>query len=99
MSLARAARVTFSTLRSKSNSGVWTPIVTSPLSAYPRDQARTYGCARIQLMHEYVQKLTSTVLPRSASRDNGAEFSHAVAPAKEGNVPSEVIAGLLSFRP
>ncbi len=38
-------------------------------------------------MQEYVQKSTSTTLPRSASRDSGSEFSHCVAPSSGGMVP------------
>src|SRR3972149_181244 len=35
-------------------------------------------------MHEYVQKSTSTTLPRSISTVSGGEFSHCVAPDKDG---------------
>ena len=39
-------------------------------------------------MHEYVQKSTSTTLPRKLSADKGGEFNQAVAPLNEGKSPS-----------
>ena len=47
-----------------------------------------YGSSRRLLMHEYVQKLTSTTFPRSALLLKGAELSHATAPSKSGIRPS-----------
>src|SRR5512140_974450 len=73
---------------SKANSGAWTPITTSPASLYFPAQAFMYGSSLRLLMHEYVQKLTSTTLPRSALLLNGGEFSQATAPFKSGIPPS-----------
>src|SRR5712671_622172 len=39
-------------------------------------------------MHVYVQKSTTTTLPRKASGVSGCELSHVMAPAREGSVPS-----------
>ena len=39
-------------------------------------------------MQEYVQKSTSTTLPRSDPVVSGGLFSHCVAPASDGSVPS-----------
>src|SRR5438046_7506512 len=39
-------------------------------------------------MQVYVQKSTTTTLPRKASGVSGCELSHVMAPAKEGRVPS-----------
>src|SRR5262245_56205302 len=39
-------------------------------------------------MHEYVQKSTTTTLPRNPSRDSGSEFSHFAAPSSGGIAPS-----------
>src|SRR5256885_10644479 len=39
-------------------------------------------------MHVYVQKSTTTTLPRKASGVSGCELSHVTAPAREGRVPS-----------
>src|SRR5580692_6642542 len=39
-------------------------------------------------MHEYVQKSTSTTLPRRLSAVRGGEFSHDVAPLNDGISPS-----------
>src|SRR4051812_24641940 len=39
-------------------------------------------------MQVYVQKSTSTTFPRSAAGVSGREFSHVVASASDGNVPS-----------
>src|SRR5215471_17966587 len=39
-------------------------------------------------MHEYVQKLTSTTLPRRALLLKGAELSQATAPSRSGIRPS-----------
>ena len=79
---------TLSIFFSKSNSGVCTPITTRPWSLYFSAQARTYGSVRSQLMQVYVQKSTSTTLPRRPAALNGGAFSHPVAPASEGMLPS-----------
>src|SRR5215469_15872545 len=42
-------------------------------------------------MHEYVQKLTSTTLPRRALLLNGAELSQATAPSRSGIRPSSPV--------
>src|ERR1700742_1722489 len=78
---------TFARLFSNPNSGACTPITTSPASRYFCAQARTYGIERRQLMHEYVQKSTSTTLPFRPSTDNGGELIHSVAPASGGHCP------------
>src|SRR5882757_3377887 len=79
---------TFAESFSKANSGVCTPMTTSPSFLYFSAQASTYGTDRKQLMQEYVQKSMRTTLPLSCSRVSGAEFSHFTAPSKLGNVPS-----------
>ena len=80
---ARTER-TFSGSCSKENSGVCTPITTSPWPSYFLAQARTYGSDRSQLMHVYVQKLTTTTLPSRSGGARGGELSQPVAPPKEG---------------
>src|SRR6187551_2169566 len=85
---SRTAACTLRKSFSNANSGEWTPMTTSPCSRYFSSHALTYGSARRQLMHEYVQKSTSTTLPRNASRDSGAELSQRVAPASDGIAPS-----------
>src|ERR1700727_350497 len=39
-------------------------------------------------MQEYVQKSTTTTLPRRATASSGGEFNQAVAPARDGKSPS-----------
>ena len=39
-------------------------------------------------MHEYVQKSTSTTLPRRLAAVSGGELSHCTAPSSDGSVPS-----------
>src|SRR5205823_14250442 len=73
---------------SKENSGVWTPITTSPLWPYFFAQARRYGRVRSQLMQVKVQRSTATTLPRKPAGVSGGELSHAFAPAKAGRLPS-----------
>src|SRR6266851_3328687 len=88
------ADTAFSTLAgsfSKPNSGEWAPITTRPASLYFAAQAFMYGSSRRLLMHEYVQKLTSTTFPRTALLLNGAELSHATAPSKSGIRPSSPV--------
>src|SRR4051812_29379277 len=63
------------------------PITTSPWSRYFSYHAFTNGSARRQLMQEYVQKSTTTTLPRRPSAVSGAELSHSVAPSSGGSVP------------
>src|SRR6516164_5389362 len=63
------------------------PITTRPLSRYFSYHAFTYGNARRQLMHEYVQKSTTTTWPRRPSAVSGGEFSHSVAPSSGGSLP------------
>src|SRR5207253_5384089 len=82
------ARRTFSMSRSKGNSGVWTPISTSPLSPYFFAHARRYGRVRSQLMQVKVQKSTATTLPRKPAGVSGGELSHAFAPVNAGRLPS-----------
>ncbi len=53
-------------------------------------QPSTWGSARWQLMHEYVQKSTRTTLPRSWLRLSGwspGVLNHAVMPVKLGARP------------
>src|SRR5262249_30883585 len=50
MRISCTARRTLSRLVSMLNSGVWTPITTSPNGSYSLAQARTYGSGRSQLM-------------------------------------------------
>src|SRR4051812_20204747 len=83
-----AARRTLSMLCSKENSGVCAPITTRPCSAYLSAHARTYGSWRSQLTHVYVQKLTSTTLPRRPAVVSGAELSQSLAPSSCGILPS-----------
>src|SRR4029078_2814483 len=77
--LSSAALRTLSTSPSNVNSGVWTPMTTSPCSLYLAAHARMYGAVRSQLMQVYVQKSTSTTLPCRSAAVRGAELSHVVA--------------------
>src|SRR6266849_3665562 len=79
------ARRTLSRSCSKSNSGVCAPITTRPCSRYLASHARRYGSVRNQLTHVYVQKSTSTTLPRRPSAVSGGELSHVVAPRSAAN--------------
>src|SRR5215831_3718680 len=79
---------TLATFFSNANSGACTPMTTRPWLRYLSAQARTYGSERRQLMQEYVQKSTSTTLPRRPSAVSGAELSHSTAPDSDGIVPS-----------
>src|SRR5437016_7998080 len=81
--LSFAAFRTLSTCSSNENSGVCTPMTTSPCSLYRAAHARTYGTVRSQLMHVYVQKSTRTTLPCRSAAVSGGELSHAVAPTRE----------------
>src|SRR5437899_12535300 len=84
---------------SKPNSGAWTPMTTKPASLYFAAQAFMYGSSRRLLMHEYVQKLTSTTLPRNALLLNGGELSQASAPSKSGIRPSSPVPDALAPTP
>src|SRR5215469_12421987 len=75
---------TLSAFFSNTNSGVCTPITTSPCFLYFASQARTYGSWRRQLMHVYVQKSIKTTFPCRSAFFNGSELSHPVAPSREG---------------
>src|SRR6266851_8269009 len=86
--MSLAARRTFSMSCSKGNSGVWTPITTSPSSRYFFAHARRYGRVRSQLMQVKVQKSTATTLPRKPAGVSGGELSHAFAPVNAGRLPS-----------
>src|SRR6202011_2604943 len=63
-------------------------MTTRPASLYFAAHAFMYGSSRRLLMHEYVQKLTSTTFPRSDLLLNGVELSQATAPSKSGIRPS-----------
>src|SRR2546426_12630527 len=90
------ARRTLSRSCSKPNSGVCAPITTRPCSRYLASQARMYGSVRNQLTHVYVQKSTSTTLPRRPSAVSGGEFSHVVALRSDANPVS--VAGSIPKR-
>jgi hypothetical protein len=64
----------------------WTRSTSTALELY--EKAFMYGSSRRLLMHEYVQKLTSTTFPRSDLLRNGAELSQSTAPSKSGIGPS-----------
>ncbi len=69
---------------SKANSGAWSQRITSHSLAYFSCQALRYGWVLWQLIHEYVQKSTSTTLPRSDASVRGFEFIHSVIPVISG---------------
>ena len=82
--------MTFDTTCSKANSGVCTPTTSNPSAWYLEYHDSTWGSDRWQLMHEYVQKSTSTTLPRSDDSDRGRSpgvLSQAVMPWKLGAAP------------
>src|SRR6266849_3393453 len=85
------ARRTLSRSCSKSNSGVCAPITTRPCWRYLASHARRYGSVRNQLTHVYVQKSTSTTLPRRPSAVSGGEFSHVVALRSDANPVSVAV--------
>src|SRR5947208_10412433 len=58
---------------------------------YLASHARRYGSVRNQLTHVYVQKSTSTTLPRRPSAVSGGELSHVVAPRSAPNPRSPAI--------
>src|SRR4051812_15631055 len=78
------AAPTFDALCSKANSGVCTPTITSPFERYRASHASICGSVRRQLMQEYVQKSTSTTLPRSALSFSGGELNHCPPATKSG---------------
>src|SRR5215472_4091054 len=80
----RVAHSTFGRSCSNENSGVCTPITTSPASLYFVAQLFTYGIGRSELIHVYVQKFISTTLPRRDFALSGPELSQPVAPPKSG---------------
>src|SRR5215471_163241 len=63
-------------------------MTTRPASLYFAAHAFMYGSSRRLLMQEYVQKLTTTTLPRNTFAFNGTELSQATAPSKSGIRPS-----------
>src|SRR5262249_10184673 len=87
-SISSSARATRSTLPSNSNSKVCTPTTIRPCSRYFSAHARTYGSVRIQLMHVYVPKLTSTTWSRRSAGVSGVAGRQAVAPSQGGRRPS-----------
>src|SRR5262249_55518264 len=91
--------LTFAGSFSKPNSGAWTPITTRPASLYFAAHAFIYGSSRRLLIHEYVQKLTSTTFPCSALLFNGAELIQASAPSKPGDGPSSPLADAIATIP
>ncbi len=85
------ACLTFAMSFSNANSGVCTPSTANPRSRYFSNHARTYGTDRKQLMHEYVQKSTSSTRPRTSAAASGGELSQALAPSRLGMGPSFVV--------
>src|SRR6266849_4036419 len=78
---------------SNSNSGLCTPTITSPDVLYLSHHCRRNGTVRWQLMHEYVQKSTSTTLPRSVATLRGGEFSQSTIPTNSGATGPEAFSG------
>src|ERR1700724_863474 len=74
-------------------------MTTRPASLYFAAQAFMYGSSRRLLMHEYVQKLTSTTFPRSDLLLKGGELSQATAPSKLGIGPSSPAADAIATTP
>src|SRR6185369_4441 len=89
----RTASCTFGRSFSNENSGVCTPITTSPASLYFSAHALMYGSGRSELMQVYVQKSTSTTFPRSDLPVSGSELSQPSAPPSSGMRPSSARAG------
>src|ERR1700735_782469 len=85
---SRTAFSTFDRSFSNANSGVCTPITTSPASLYFAAQPSTYGKARRQLMQEYVQKSITTTLPRNDLLLSAGELIQPTAPPRSGIGPS-----------
>src|ERR1700722_9315384 len=82
MPRSRTALRTFVSSFSKGNSGVWTPMMTRPLSLYFSFHALIYGNVRRQLIQEYVQKSIRTTLPCRDASVRGGELIQAVAPER-----------------
>src|SRR5712691_7268391 len=80
----RVAHSTLGRSCSNENSGVCTPITTSPASLYLAAQLLMYGIGRSELIHVYVQKLTSTTLPRSDFVLSAPELNQPTAPPRLG---------------
>src|SRR6202035_1001209 len=74
-------------------------MTTRPASSYFAAHALMYGSARRLLIQEYVQKLTSTTLPRSDLLLNGVELSQATAPFKSGIRPSSPVPDAIATTP
>jgi hypothetical protein len=85
-------------MQTGSNKRADRPKSVRPASLYLAAQAFIYGSSRRLLMHEYVQKLTSTTFPRRARRMKGAELSHAAAPSKSGIRPSSRVPDAIATR-
>ena len=71
MSSRSTAERTLSGTRSNANSGLWTPTIVSPAAAIGGIPRLEVGSVLRQLMHEYVQKSTSTTRPRRAASVRG----------------------------
>src|SRR5579862_5624444 len=71
-------------------------MTTRPASLYFAAHAFMYGSSRRLLMHEYVQKLTSTTFPRSDLLLKLGELSQATAPSKSGIGPSSPAADAIA---
>src|SRR5581483_1813796 len=80
----RTAARTFDSTCSNANSGVCTPTITRPRSWYAAHHAFRCGSVRRQLMHEYVQKSTSTTLPRNPWSASGFVPIHAPSACSGG---------------
>src|SRR2546421_9604767 len=74
------------------------PTITKPSFAYVRYQLSRYGSVRRQLMQEYVQKSTSTTLPRSSCIVSGGELIQAVSPWRAGAWAYFFVGALLPLR-
>jgi hypothetical protein len=72
---------------SNANSGVCTPTITRPFLWYVVYHDFRCGSVRRQLMHEYVQKSTSTTLPRSCASVNGFELIQSPSGCSGGATP------------
>src|SRR4051812_40671933 len=84
---------------SNPNSGEWTPITTRPASLYFAAQALMYGSSRRLFIHEYVQKFTSTTLPRTDLLVSGVELIQSTAPWKSGRRPASPVAESIATIP
>src|SRR5262245_39316923 len=83
----------FSDSFSVSNLAEWTPITTSSLAYFFSSLARS-GSVWMQLMQQYVQKSSRTILPRrSFSRRGPAVFSQPTPPSSSGALARRPPAG------